>query len=379
MQAVNNEVLGTVARLLQERYGFSTKRDLDLAVADVVKRTAGREARGNTFSISKMIRGLAAREGKVIAESTREDDLNYLKALDTASTPGSYLVPTMQASDFIEYLSNAGILRAMGPRIWPMSGIQKLNIPMATAAPSVVWTSQTSATLPSDASGDKVSFDLKERRALSVVSNQLLKTSVPAFDTLLTELMATAMAESEDEAFFAASSVAGAPAALYAIAGTSKIHANSNGASGGNLLYTDILAVLAKMASVKGRPPYVWAMSGRTFYQRVLGLLDLQSRPLAIPTGVSGLAAPVAGTLMGFPVYICPAIPETMALSSGSNLSYALLINPRYLHLADGGSFEVAVSTERYFESNETAVRCTHEIDWSVAPAAGAVILDGIA
>ena len=53
-------------------------------------------------------------------------------------------------------------------------------------------------------------------------------------------------------------------------------NANNGNANGGNLLYGDITAVLAKAAAVKAKGPFAWAMSPRTFYTRVLGMMDAQ-------------------------------------------------------------------------------------------------------
>jgi hypothetical protein len=145
---VSEEVLRVVAETLQQKFGFATTTQLDRAVADVIAKTMRREAQPEKFSLSTMIRGLRALRGETMTPATAEADVKYVKALTTGSTPGSFLVPTLQAEEIIQYLSIGGIARAAGVRIWPMNGVQKLTVPVATTAPSWVWMAQNSVQTP---------------------------------------------------------------------------------------------------------------------------------------------------------------------------------------------------------------------------------------
>lgn len=111
--------------MLQEKFGFATTTQLDRAIADIIAKTDQRQRRGgaNGFSLSTMIRGLRAMRGEAINPRTAEADINYVKALSTGSAPGSYLVPTIQADEIIQFLETGGIARQAGFRIWPMTGI----------------------------------------------------------------------------------------------------------------------------------------------------------------------------------------------------------------------------------------------------------------
>jgi len=244
---------------------------------------------------------------------------------------------------------------------------------------------QNSAQTPTDPNLGQMAFDLKERRALVAIPNQLLAVSVPSIDTVLASLIGLAAAAHEDTAFFAASQVSGGPVNLYSQPNISIVHVGGS-ANGGNLAYSDILAVLAKASAVKARGPFVWFISPRTLYQRIMGMLDLSSRPLYIPTLTQGLeesnvvvggVRPV-GMLMGYPVFVSPYIPENMTLGSGSSQSMIIFTNPTYCHIAQDTNVEIAISTERYFDSAETAIRATSHSDFGVAPAAGVVVLDGV-
>jgi HK97 family phage major capsid protein len=245
---------------------------------------------------------------------------------------------------------------------------------------------QNSVQTPTDPNLAQMSFDLKERRALIATPNQLLAVSVPAYDVLLSELLGLGAAVHEDTAFFATSTVSAGPTAILSAAGISTVLVGGS-ANGGNLSYVDILAVLAKAAAVKAAGPFVWFASPRTLYSRIMGMLDLQSRPLYIPTFTQGLQEtgvlagstqrPV-GMLMGYPVYVSPYILENEANGSGTNQSHLIFTNPRYLNLAQDSSIEIAYSTERFFDAAQTAVRGIQHEDFAVAPAAGLCALLGI-
>jgi HK97 family phage major capsid protein len=395
MTTVSQEVINIVAKTLQETYGFATVSQLDKAVADLLKQTQIRGAHGApVFSLSTMVRGMRLMNGLAAVAAppgtadSREADIAYVKALTTGTTPGSYLVPTIQANEIVQFLSLGGAARAAGVRIWSMDRQQKLNVPIALAAPRFVWMAQNSAQTATDPNLSAMSFDLKERRALVAIPNQLLAVSVPAFDTLLAQLLALAAAEHEDTAFFATSTVSGGPTALYAASGTTVINTGGS-ANGGSIAYSDLTAVLKASATAKAKGPFVWFMSPRTFYTRLLGLVDTQSRPLAIPTAFQGLSNGIAAeagrigvfpqfTLFGWPVFVTPAIQEDESNGSGTNQSHVIFMNPSYAHIAQDLGVEIQISTERFFDANQTAVRAVQHEDFGYAPAAGIVVLKGV-
>jgi len=378
---LNSEVLKALTTALEPI--FATKGEMDKFVASLVKKHFG--AQKNDFSLSTMIRGLSARAGQAINHETKESDLNYVeKTLATGATPGSYLVPTVQANEIIQYLSTNGVFRALNPRVWPMNGIQKISVPVATGIPTVAWLGQNTAQTASDPNLGQLSFDLKTRRALLVFPNELLKVSTPALDSILSELLGIAFAEHEDDSFFGTTSKANGPTALYQTAGISTIHAANNSANGGNITYNDFLAILAKAAAVKAKGPFAWVMSPRTYFQRVLGLVDSNSRPLVINAmnGIEDLTKGPnvipAGRLFGWPVFVTPFLSETESVGSGSNQAHLIFTNPKYLHIADDPGVEVMISLERYLEYNQCCIRGVHRADFGVGPAAGVVCCDGI-
>lgn len=363
--------------ILIKRNGAASKSDLDQAIANIQKATHQRLSKSN-ISISQVIRGLRIiAGGPALDPQTAEADTSFVRALAPGTVPGSYLIPTFQADEIIGFLETGGVLRSAGPRVWPMEGMQKLTVPTATAAPTWEWLGPNTTQTASDPNIGQLSFDLKTRRCLIAIPNELLASSVPQFDTIISELVGLGAAAHEDVGFFSTTSVANGFTSLYQAASTSSLMCQGS-ANGGNLGYSDIIGCMAKAAAVKAKPPFCWLMGVRTFYSRVLGLVDASSRPIAIPTLTQGLYPGVQFSLMGWPVYISPYFDETQSNGSGTNQSWLCYTNSKYLHIAQQSTLQFAVSVDRYFELNQTGVRAIQLMDFACAPPAGVVLMKGI-
>lgn len=384
----NSEMLTKLANEISKLGIFATQGSVDKFMADVVaegaKALASKDA-PEKFSFSRALRGLSAQAGRSINDATKAADIAYVeKTLVTTATPGSYLVPTIQADAIVEILGRGGVVRASGATIWPMASIQKLNIPTETAEPTVEYLTQTTQQNPSDPNLGQIALDLKERRALVALPNNLLRVSVPAVDAIVTKLLGKAFAKSEDLAFF--QGIAGGPTSITSQAGTTVISQ-----IGASLAYADLLAVLAASAGAEAEGPFAWYMHPTTFFSKILGLKDSNGRPIV--TGYNGVlndtesnvgfvaetagaAGPVQYALMGHPVYLSVRIPQHVG--SGSATSYILFANPSYFHIGDSGSVEIAVSGERFFDLNQIAIRAVGRHDFGVGPAAGIVILNNV-
>lgn len=362
-------------------------RELAQKIDGQVRSTRGGKGTNfgeNRFSISRAIRGLTAAAGHVIASDSREDDIAYAqRTLLTGTTPGSYLVPTIQADQIIELLASANVIRAAGARIWPMNGIQKLNVPIESSSPTIVWGNsagsgsggQGQQLTPSDPGLGQMAFDLKSAKALVAIPNELLAVSVPAVDQVVSQILALSFAQAEINAMLATATGTGMPGTLYAATGTTVVNANANNANGGAVKYTDLLGVVGSFYAAKGKGAPAWFMHPTVFYKDVMGILDSNNRPIV--TGQDNVEQAFMGKLLGFPVFVSAEFPTNQAVGSGSGQSYIVFTNPAYLHIATPGGLELAVSFERFFDSNEVAVRGVNKVDFGYAPAAAIIILAG--
>jgi len=398
------EVLDKLAQALSEAGYFATRsqmeeRTREIAAQIVAQATNptlnGKGSFGGPgkFSPTKAIRGLifkAKPEIRTVSEQPalpvdREGDIAYAeRTLLTGTTPGSFLVPTIQANDIIGLLTSAHVIRAAGCRVWPMNGIQKMNVPVESAAPTVVWGNsagagsggQGVALTPSDPNLSQVTFDLKTAKSLVAIPNELLATSVPAIDQIVSEIIALAFAQAEMNAMVSTTTGTGMPPTVFAAAGTTVINANGGSANGGAVKFSDLLKIVGQFYAQKGKGNPAWFMHPTVFYSDVMGIQDSSNRPII--TGFNSLEGPFQGRLFGYPVYVSAEFPTNQSVGSGSNQSYILFTNPQYLHIADRGSLELAVSFERFFDANETAVRGVHALDTAYAPAQAVIILQGV-
>ena len=364
---------------------FPTKTDFERTVCDLEKKVHAKTSnRASDFSMSKWIRGMmVARNVPAIHGTNRESDLAYFQHYDaemrkvnrdlsTSATPGSYLVPTIQANEIVSLLSDYGTLRKAGCRIIPMVGMEKLTIPLALAYPTVEWLGENTAQSASDANLGQVTFDLKTCRSLTPIPNELLASSVPAIDAILTDVMSIGIAEAEDKAFFSTTTVTNAPTSLYAqIGNLTSLAAGGNSANGGALTYKDVLAVLAKARNAKAVGPFVWFCNPYTLYNVITALLDSNSRPIFD-------ANVILQKLFGWPIFDTSWIKQDQSVGSGSLQSFMVLANPKYIMIGEPGAIEIAISTEFYFDKNQIAVRTVKRTDWQIAPPLGVTIIKGI-
>jgi len=93
------------------------------------------------------------------------------------------------------------------------------------------------------------------------VPNQLLATSVPAFDQLLGQLIGLAAAEHEDTAMFNTTTVSGR--ADRALRRRPEYDGEHRRSARRKYSYSDILAVLAQAAACEGEGPFAWFFFGR--------------------------------------------------------------------------------------------------------------------
>jgi HK97 family phage major capsid protein len=255
--------------------------------------------------------------------------------------------------------------------------IQELTVPLGITTPSFVWQAQNSRQTP-DAifNVGQILFDLKECWAFMLLPVQLFRTAVPLFSNLLETFLALGLAEAEDSAIFATSTLSNGPTALMSAVGITTVNTGGS-ANGGNLAWSDITGVLEKSTTNKVKPPLVWFMAPRSL-TRLLSLLDSSSRPLLVPTVTSGLDTQAHYELLGWPIFLSNAIPITDALGSGTNQSKIILANPKAVHIAQDTGIQMLVSTDFALDSAQIGLRIGARRSFAYAPGASFTVLLGV-
>jgi HK97 family phage major capsid protein len=383
----NPDLMSKLADALAATGVFTLRSQFNEALAAMQKRAHDGNGRSHDFSISKWVRGAAAIQSRPLNEFTRTSDVEYFensirqtedlkRSLSTTTTPGSYLVPTQQAAEVVALLETYGVLRQAKPRIWNMAS-DKLTIPVQAAGATFEWIGQNTQQSASDVTPSQLALQLFTCRALTAIPNELLFSSSPEVDSFIVDLLAIGAAAAEDAAFFSTTSVTNGPTSLYASSGTTT-YITGGGANGANLTYADLTRILYEASKAKATGPFVWFMSPRSFWQRTVGLLDSSSRPLFIPFA-AGMSPGIPAKLFGHDVLISPYIPENQTVGSQTTCSYAVLTNPKYIHIGQqSNALQLDVSSDYLFAHNQTAIRAVRMVTFGLAPAAGVCILKGI-
>jgi len=257
-----------------------------------------------------------------------------------------------------------------------MSGVVAATVPVALTSPSFIFMAQNSRQSPDSATNlGQMKFDLLRHGAFLLLPAALFKSAVPQRDVLLEELFGLGMGEGEDSALFASTTQANAPTALMSQSGVNLINTGGSG-NGGNLSYSDVLAVLEKSGTRKVRPPLVWFMAPRTL-TRLLTMYDTTSRPLLVPLPPTGVPSQASYTLLGWPVFLTNSVSLAEAVGSGSSQSHMILANPQAIHIAENSKIDMEISSEFALEANEIALRIGHGVSFGYT-AAAIVVLVGI-
>ena len=353
-----------------------TRKQMVEAMKLTIQRVNAQRLLGEgPFDFSRAIRGMCALRHNPIVPEWAEEDAAYTRALSPSTTPGSYLVPIAAADAILSQLAQTATGRASGARIWPMRGLQDMNVPVAVASPTFVWQAQNSRQTPTDPNLTGISFSLKLSQALILMPLQLFRNALPQWSTVLEDSFSLGLAESEDLAMHASATLANAPLAIMSQSGISVINASGGAVSGGNVAYGDLLAVLQKAVDLKTKPPYAWYMAGRTWL-RLLSINDTASRPILIPAAEG--SGPQAGTLLGWPVFLTTSIPTNEAVSSGTNQSHIIFAPPKTINIAESGDVVLEASADFALDAAQIAVRIGHLVDFSYAPASSIIALVGI-
>src|SRR5258708_3507146 len=138
-------------------------------------------------------------------------------------------------------------------------GIQKLNVPVATPAPAVVWGTSSGAgaggqgvTLtPTDPGLSQIAFDLKSAKSLTAIPNELLAVSVPAVDQIVAQILALAFAQAEMNAHVCNPNTPNGPVSVYNAPSTTTLFANNGSANGGAQASARICATIWSTAGTE--------------------------------------------------------------------------------------------------------------------------------
>jgi HK97 family phage major capsid protein len=333
------------------------------SVEQIVSRLT--ESQKNTApSFGQLVRALAKRFGRAMNPNGAADEAAF-KALTTGTSPGSYLVPEIQANEILPQLLRSSQLLKSGAQLLPCGSIRKLDVPVETGTFSLQFISENLPASPVDPTFEQRNLVTKDLRAMFFASVNLARTSVPAFDQIVARQAAKAIARGIDSAFFAG--MAGGPNSIANIPNVKVVNQ-----AGSSLAYSDLVEAFG--SAIDSEAPiedFAWFVNGPVF-RKIYNLKDANGRPILRPCrGDNGSAF----ELMGLPLYITPALPNH--IGSGSATSFIFLTFPENIIVADG-QMELAISEGYRFEYNQLAVRVVKPIDFAIGQPAAAILLENV-
>ena len=142
-------------------------------------------------------------------------------------TAGGFLVPPTMSQDVIELLRATGTVRSLGPMTLPMPN-GTVKVPRITAGTTGYYVGENATITASEPETGQLTLSFKKLAALVPLSNDLIRYSSPAADTIVRDDAVLALAAREDLAFIRNDGTSSTPKGLkYWIRGANKFNAAS--------------------------------------------------------------------------------------------------------------------------------------------------------
>jgi HK97 family phage major capsid protein len=235
-------------------------------------------------------------------------------------TAGGFLVPIQFSQDIIELLRPSAVVRSLDPSIMPMP-MGSVKVPKITQGATASYIGENANITQSQEGTGQLTLTFKKLAALVPLSNDLVRYSSPAADSIVRDDMVRAMATREDKAFIRDDGTSGTPRGIKNwIHAANKFDANGTvnlanvtidlGKAIQRLMAADVPLVVQQFPAggpnqvqpVTARPG--WIMSPRT-YMYLTTVQNGQGFYAFRPEMMTG-------TLWGFPYRVTSQVLETM-------------------------------------------------------------------
>jgi len=307
----------------------------------------GGEEKMNTFSVSKLIKGIIT--GNIDPE---------MKDLLESNT-GGYLVPPEHATYLYDVLYDNVVVRKAGATVLPMKS-STLTIPKAITGAVAYWVNEATAPTQSDMTFAQITLTAKKVAAYTVISKELLEDSNPAVDRIVMDNLAKALAVEMDKEF-----LIGDGTNLTGIANTSGV--NTVNAGAGDLTLDMIIeAKKAIEVSTKGNiKPNAIVMHPAVYYKLMKAAKDTTGVYL---WNTQGLTANLPDTLLGMKVLLTTTIPIDLTDGTNNNLSLVILGDFKQALIGERRGVGISATAEGQYMLNDTlAVMATARVGFGVA------------
>jgi len=241
-------------------------------------------------------------------------------------TSGGSLVPTDTASEIIEYLRPAAVIRRLGARVLPMPN-GNLTIGSMTGGATATYYGEAASATASQGTTGSVVLSAKKLITIVPISKDLLRTANPLTDQMIREDAIGAMAAKEDACFIRSDGTAAQPKGLKywtPSANITTVNATVNLAN----VTTDLGKLVLNLLNADCRMTRpAWIIAPRTWYYLVTvrdsnGNFAFRNEMLSGPQLQNGVPS---GTLFGYPYGVTTQIPITIQYTGSANESEVYL------------------------------------------------------
>ena len=292
-------------------------------------------------------------------------------------TSAGFIVPPDVATDIIDLLRPASVIRAAGAPVYPMPR-GTLNLPKLTSGSTAYYVGEAQDITKSEQAGGHIVLSAKKLAALVPISNDLLLTDLGnQADTLVRQDMVAQIATKEDVTFLRGAGTQYAPKGLrYQIASGNVLTMTATPT------YLTVDYDFSRMINALEQNNVritrgAWFMAPRT--KNYLSSLRDGNGNLVYPD--MRTASP---TVWGFPVFVTSNIPVNLS----TNQSEVYFANMPDLIIAETGTMELVVdSSASYVQSgslvsafsrDETVVRVIMHHDFGIRYDVSATVLTGV-
>ena len=324
------------------------------------------------FSIAKYIRGAAKGNWQdANYEKGRFEEINK-QLTGAVGTSGGFLAIPEYNMELIELMRAQAVVRSMGSRVYPMSG-NTLYFNRQTGAATAYWVAEGAEKTDSHQSFGQGSLVLKEVAGLVLVTNDLLEDASPSVDAIIKQDLVSVLILAEDLAFIQGTGGT-QPLGIYNDPLVPTV--TLGGGNGAVPTFDDLMNAMYAIEAANGN--YTgWLIHPRT-KNTLRQLKDGNGQYLYI---LGDLSKAEPDRLLGLPVFKSTQIPITLTFGlSAATCSYIILGDWREFAIGEkaGAGIVLDVSTERYFELDQTAVRAVRRIDCMVRKPATFYIIRGV-
>lgn len=307
----------------------------------------------------------------------RDMDNTILKvAVGNIDTSGGALVPQGYLPSLINLVDKFGAARQLAGVV-TMSQ-DTLAIPRVAGRLTAYWQGENTAATATDLTLNLVNLSAKKLMALNYVTTELMNDSALSYTDIIATDFARAIAQAEDQAYFLGDgtdtygNIRGIGPSFRAVltAAGGSWATNAGNLAGVVVADGDTFSevTLNNLTSLVSRIPQYALQGGNCQWVMSNAAYDAIVSRLALTPASSGQSIEMVNgvpqrTLLGFPVYFTPVMPQTDAVSQFVAFFGDFAAGSK---LGDRQKITLATSTDFKFDSDLIAMRATCRLDINV-------------